>query len=1079
VSLFTADDRQRTLFRAAIDQFPSAAAVLEGPEHVFVAASEAYTRIAGGRELLGRVFADAFPELVGQGFLGLLDRAYATGEPARGTDVLAEWDVDGDGEVERRFVDFTYQPLTGPDGLVWGLVVHVMDVTARREAAVALRESEAQFRAMYENAAIGIALGGPDLLPIAINPALARMLRYTLEELRATGFPGITHPEDRGRDADLYAGLLSGALDSYRTEKRYLRKGGGIVWAELTVSLVRGDDGAIRFTVGMVQDLTERKRVEFLLQEQAVELEQQVEEAHALNEELESTNENLRAANDEAVAGQTRLAFLSRASELLASSLDYEATLRSVAALAIEQLADWCVVEIHGHGGRSRTVAHRDPAKVAWADEIGRRYPPDPDAPTGTPAVMRTGRSEFYEHVPDEMLVAAARDADHLRILREIGFTGVIIVPIAVRGRTMGTLSLIAADRARRYTRADLALAEDLGRRAGTAIENAQLLRETERAAERAGRLQAFAAALNQAASLAAVAEVCVVHGIEALGADSGALGLLVDDEFEIVHSRGYPPAVAARWARFPLQPGKPLSDTVLGGAPRIFASRAEIEDAYPGLGDEFAAAGAAAFVAIPVATSGGVLGALSFSFAHPQEFDPVARTFLLTLGEQAAQALERARLLEAEQVLRARAEILAEAGAVLAESLDIQSTLGALARLVVPRVADWCFVELLTPDGRIEQAAIHHGDPERVAWARELLARYPIDPDAPYGTPQVLRSGKPDLVPEIPPEAFDSIARDETHRDALRASGFRSHLSLPLQVRGRTVGVLSLVSAESGRRFGPADLTFGQDLAHRAAVAIDNARLYDAERHARELAEVANRSKSEFLSVMSHELRTPLNAIAGYTELIEMGVHGPVTPAQTEALLRIQRSQQHLLGLIDDVLNYARLEAGTTRYALEDVPVTRIVLSAEALVAPQLQAKGLSLEAIACDPALAVHADPEKVRQILLNLLGNAIKFTDHGGRITVRCAPLDDHVAISVTDTGIGIPAERLESIFEPFVQVDARLTRTEEGVGLGLAISRNLARGMGPGADLSVHSTPGVGSTFTLTLPLASHRDTEAQR
>jgi signal transduction histidine kinase len=209
------------------------------------------------------------------------------------------------------------------------------------------------------------------------------------------------------------------------------------------------------------------------------------------------------------------------------------------------------------------------------------------------------------------------------------------------------------------------------------------------------------------------------------------------------------------------------------------------------------------------------------------------------------------------------------------------------------------------------------------------------------------------------------------------------------------------------------------------------------------------------------------------------MGVHGPVTPAQTEALLRIQRSQQHLLGLIDDVLNYARLEAGTTRYALEDVPVTRIVLSAEALVAPQLQAKGLSLEATACEPTLAVHADPEKVRQILLNLLGNAIKFTDRGGRITVRCAALDDHVAISVTDTGIGIAPERLESIFEPFVQVDARLTRTEEGVGLGLAISRNLARGMGPGADLSVHSTPGVGSTFTLTLPLASHRDTEAQR
>ncbi|HEX8362503.1 MAG TPA: ATP-binding protein, partial [Longimicrobium sp.] len=406
------------------------------------------------------------------------------------------------------------------------------------------------------------------------------------------------------------------------------------------------------------------------------------------------------------------------------------------------------------------------------------------------------------------------------------------------------------------------------------------------------------------------------------------------------------------------------------------------------------------------------------------------------------------------------------------------QGTLGALARLVVPRVADWCFVELLSPDGRIEHAAIHHSDPQRVAWARDLLARYPIDPDAPYGTPQVLRTGKAELVPEFPPEAYEMVARDEAHLEALRASGFRSHLSLPLQVRGRTVGVLSLVSAESGRRFGPDDLTFGTDLAHRAALAIDNARLYEAERQARELAEVANRSKSEFLSVMSHELRTPLNAIAGYTELIEMGVHGPVTPAQTEALLRIQRSQRHLLGLIDDVLNYARLEAGATRYTFEDVPVEQILGATEALVAPQLRAKGLRLEA-GCDPALTVRADPEKVRQILLNLLGNAIKFTDRGGLITVECAPRDDLVAISVSDTGIGISPERLESIFEPFVQVDARLTRTEEGVGLGLAISRNLARGMGPGADLTVNSTPGTGSTFTLTLPLVSHRDTEAQR
>ncbi|HEX8359345.1 MAG TPA: PAS domain S-box protein, partial [Longimicrobium sp.] len=670
MSLTTAGDRERTLFRAVIDQFPSAAAVLEGPEHLYVAASDAYVRIAGGRELLGRTFVEAFPELVDQGFPALLDGVFATGQPASGADVRAEWDSDGDGEVETRYVDFTYQPLRGPDGRVWGIVVHLTDVTDRYTATVALRASEAHFRAVFENAAIGIALGGLDLAPLAVNPALARMLRYTLDELRAAGFSGVTHPDDRGADARHYAELLSGRTESYRTEKRYIRKGGGTVWAEVTVSLVRGDDGAPHYTIGMVQDLTERKRVEALLQEQAIELEHQVEEAQALNEELESTNEELRTANEEAVAGQTRLAFLSRASEMLASSLDYEATLRSVATLAIGHLADWCVVEIRGPGGarESRYVAHRDPDKVAWADEIGRRYPPDPDAPTGTPAVLRTGRSEFYGHVTDEMLAAAARDEEHLRILREVGFTGTIIVPIAVRGRTLGTLSLISSHGGRRYTREDLALAEDLGRRAGTAIENAQLFRATERAADRSRRLQAFAAALNEAASVAGVAEVCVDHGMDALGAVAGSLSILVDggSAFEIVHARGYPSSAMERWKRFPLHAGRPVSDAVIEGVPRILATPAEIASAYPAVRAEFADTGA--FVAIPVSAGGSVLGGLSFTFARPQEFDPVARTFLLTLGEQAAQALERARLLEAEQRLRARTEILAEAGGVLAE---------------------------------------------------------------------------------------------------------------------------------------------------------------------------------------------------------------------------------------------------------------------------------------------------------------------------------------------------------------------------------------------------------------------------
>ncbi|HEX3160916.1 MAG TPA: ATP-binding protein [Gemmatimonadaceae bacterium] len=252
--------------------------------------------------------------------------------------------------------------------------------------------------------------------------------------------------------------------------------------------------------------------------------------------------------------------------------------------------------------------------------------------------------------------------------------------------------------------------------------------------------------------------------------------------------------------------------------------------------------------------------------------------------------------------------------------------------------------------------------------------------------------------------------------------------------------------------------------------------RLLAREQAARAEAEAANRAKSEFLAVMSHELRTPLNAIGGYTQLIDLGIHGPVTDAQRDALARVQRSQRHLLALINDILNLARTEAGRVEYALEDVALAPLVANVTATVTPLLAAKELTCETPASDAdALAPHmvrADAEKVHQILLNLITNAIKFTPAHGRITVEataCPEAPAMACVHVRDTGIGIPPGRRQRIFDPFVQLASRPLNQADGVGLGLAISRDLARGMG--GDLTVTSTVGVGSSFTLTLPRAS--------
>jgi signal transduction histidine kinase len=327
---------------------------------------------------------------------------------------------------------------------------------------------------------------------------------------------------------------------------------------------------------------------------------------------------------------------------------------------------------------------------------------------------------------------------------------------------------------------------------------------------------------------------------------------------------------------------------------------------------------------------------------------------------------------------------------------------------------------------------------------------------------------------------------------------GFRSIVSAPLLLEGEPIGNLTL------RRMVPEPFTDGQirqlqTFADQAVVAIQNARLFkEIEEKSRQLAE-ASQHKSQFLANMSHELRTPLNAIQGYAQLLELGIHGPVSPEQLAALGRIDRAQRHLLGLVNDVLDYASLGAGRVEYDVRPVLVADGVADVLPMVEPQLAAKGLAVdvrvpEVGPDDPAgpspVPVWADREKLGQVFLNLLSNAIKFTPSGGRITVDVVTRDDGTAptelvyLRVADTGIGVPREKLEAIFEPFVQVRSDYARAAEGTGLGLAISRDLARGVG--GDLRVRSVEGEGAVFTVALRRVTRGDgalvdrrTEAER
>jgi signal transduction histidine kinase len=317
-------------------------------------------------------------------------------------------------------------------------------------------------------------------------------------------------------------------------------------------------------------------------------------------------------------------------------------------------------------------------------------------------------------------------------------------------------------------------------------------------------------------------------------------------------------------------------------------------------------------------------------------------------------------------------------------------------------------------------------------------------------------------------PVIASALAPGESAGSGLPAST-RSIVGVPLVASERLVGVLNTGTIDP-REFGGDDVLLLSLVADRVAHTIERAQILESEQRARAEAESANRAKMDFLAMMSHELRTPLNAIAGYAELLELGLRGPVTEQQVKDLQSIRRNERHLLALIEEVLNFAKLDAGRVELDIREVRIRAALESVVSMVSPQIQEKEHVCVVDETDPTLIVHADLEKLQQILVNLLSNAVKFTDRGGRITLSAEAQAGgrEVAIHVRDTGIGIPADQQQRIFEPFVQLDSGLTRRAHGTGLGLAISRELARAMR--GELSVRSAPGTGSEFTLLIQRA---------
>ncbi|HEY8559535.1 MAG TPA: PAS domain S-box protein [Pyrinomonadaceae bacterium] len=690
-----------------------------------------------------------------------------------------------------------------------------------------------------------------------VSDYVEKMLGYSVEEWLATPnfWLSIVHPEDK-EIAVRSAAQTFASREAGSNRFRWIAKDGRIIWVESQSIAIQDESGRSVGMRGVTMDITRHKQKE----------------------------DNER--------------FLAQASTTLASSLDYETTLSSVADLAVPHFGDWCAVDVAEEDGTLRrlAVAHADPAKVIWAREINDRYPPNPNDPHGLYSVFRAGKSQFYPDISDEMLVAGARDEAHLEILRRIGFSSAMMVPIKTRGSVLGVLTFVISEAKRKYTAEDLTLAEDLASRAALAVDNALLYaaeQQSRLAAERTSdllyRLQAVSESLSQALSPNQVANAVVEQAVISLGAHAGTVVLLdhSTNDLEIVGAVNFPPEVVENWERFSLDQKVPITDAIRTNAPVLVESTADWRVDYPQLGPLASVTGTRALAAFPLVVEGRTIGALGISFPAPQNFSEDDRAFMTALSQQCAQALERTRLYETEQKLRVQAE-------------------------------------------------------------------------------------------------------------------------------------------------------------------------------------AANRMKDEFLATVSHELRTPLNSILGWSQMLRS--NNLDAAAAERALATIERNARAQTQLIDDLLDVSRIITGKLRLSVSAVDLTTVAAAAADALRPAIEAKNIRLQTSLDRRAGFIPGDADRLQQVIWNLLSNAVKFTPEGGRVRIGIERIDSHVEIVVSDTGIGIDEEFLPHVFDRFRQFDGSKTRRQGGLGLGLAIVRQLVELHG-GMVRAENNREGRGATFTVTLPLSS--------
>jgi signal transduction histidine kinase len=467
-------------------------------------------------------------------------------------------------------------------------------------------------------------------------------------------------------------------------------------------------------------------------------------------------------------------------------------------------------------------------------------------------------------------------------------------------------------------------------------------------------------------------------------------------------------------------------------------------------------ATGTKALYGVPLTREGMVLGVAHIGSLTASEFSDEDKLLFRTMVSRATSVVVKGRILgdliRAETVQR----FLSEASRQFAESLDYEATLGKIAHLAVPIVADWCVVDLID-DGKVRRVSVAHADSQKETLARELDRHYPTDLDAPAGIANVLRTGVAELRTEVTDAQLATAARDGEHLRMLRQLGLRSFIIVPITIRTQVVGTIALITAESNRQYAESDLRIAEELARRAATAIDNARLYTE-------AQAAIAIRERVLAIVSHDLRNQLGVIALGAELLERKA-STLSPDLKRPVDTIRRTTDSMQRLVSDLVDMAAIQAGRFSFERQAIDLQSILHEAGESHEALARAKGLILQPARAVVGVQVMADRQRVLQVLANLLGNAIKYSDPGGVVSVNAEVSGSDVTIAVRDSGPGIPPEELDTIFEPYRTIPRE---GKPGTGLGLYIASGIVARHG--GRIWVEGNVGHGATFLFTLPRA---------